>query len=190
MNTRNQKLVCLLLETVGVAALFLPFTFGHSPWGALQEFWFFAVPALMAPVVLLQTLRSFFLRPLTKPELWLCAALVGLLMLVPLGLYAWDFQANNPTDCDQWPLFLPALLVTGFFMTLKCRGVSAQFLAPLSLRCAYLPNAVYCLLGFSDWGRHWDELQVGAAFVGATAVLYLAEIVYFTRQGLKTRTIG
>lgn len=72
-------------------------------------------------------------------------------------------------------------------MTLKPKGVASQFLAPLSLRCAYIPNAVFCLVAFSNGGRDWNDLQVGAACVGATVLLYLAEIVYLTRQGLTTR---
>jgi hypothetical protein len=199
MKTRNLKLICLVLETVGIVALFLPVVWGYSPWTELAsfvqnpssaegQFWFCAVPAFLALFVWLQTLRSFFHRPLTKPELWLCAALVVLLMLVPLGIWLLRFQATGGWTLPSLALlFGPALFGAGLLIILKRKGVASQFLAPLSLRCAYLPNAVFCLLFFSELGQDWKDLQVGAACVAATLLLYLAEIVYLARQGLKTR---
>lgn len=202
MKTRNLKLVCLVLETVGIVALFLPFVSGVSPWAALAwsvqhprwlaDFilWPVALPAFLAAFVWLQTLRSLFRKPLTKPELWLCAALVVLLMLVPLVWWLW-LMVSMRLDVAEWRLpallFGLALFAAGLLIMLKRKGVGFQFLAPLSLRCAFIPNAVYCLLLFSDGGKNWNDLQVGAACVGATVILYLAEIVYLARQGLKTR---
>ncbi len=199
MKTRNVKLICLVLETVGIVALFLPCIWGVSPWAVLAkavqdsssaegQFWFCAVPAFLAPFVWLLTLRSLFHRPLTRAELWLGAALVVLLMLVPLGFWLLRFQATGGWTLPSLALlFGPALLGAGLLIILKRKGVASQFLAPLSLRCAYLPNAVFCLLFFSELGQDWRDLQVGAACVGATVILYLAEIVYLTRQGLRAR---
>ena len=203
MKTRNVKLVCLLLETVGIVALFLPFVWGYSPWEVLAEtaqvpssgaarFWPLALPAFLTPFVWLLTLRSLFHQPPTKPELWLCAALVGLLMLVPLVWWLWLIVSSRskPETADRillGLLFGLALFAAGLLMTVKRKGVASQFLAPLSLRCAYIPNAVFCLLSFSELGQDWKALQMGAACIVATVILYLAEIVYLTRQGLKAR---
>ncbi|MGA2444522.1 MAG: hypothetical protein ABSG50_03705 [Opitutaceae bacterium] len=199
MKTRNLKLLCLLLETVGIVALFLPFVWGYSPWKVLAEsvqdprsgaaeFWPFALPTFLTPFVWLQTLRSLFHRSLTRAELWLCAALVVLLMLVPLGFWLLKFLATGGWTLPSLALlFGPAPFAAGLLMTLKRKGVASQFLAPLSLRCAYIPNAVFCLVAFSEWGHDWKDLQVGAACVAATVILYLAEIVYLTRRGLKAR---
>ena len=200
MKSRHQKLTCLLLETVGIAALFLPLTGGASPWGELRGFWHFsfgpfwilALPALIAPMVFLQSLRSLSSRPLTQADLWLCAVLVGLLALFPLSLYWWEaVQSNGSTDWDGMILaellFGSALLVAGLLLTLSRRGVSAQFLAPLALRGAYFPNAVFGLMFFSDLGASWNLLDCGAACVAATMGLYLVEGVFLVRQGLKDR---
>ena len=199
MKTRNLKLLCLLLETVGIVALFLPFVWGYSPWKVLAEsvqdprsgaaeFWPFALPTFLTPFVWLQTLRSLFHRSFTRAELWLCAALVVLLMLVPLGFWLLKFLATGGWTLPSLALlFGPAPFAAGLLMTLKRKGVASQFLAPLSLRCAYIPNAVFCLVAFSEWGHDWKDLQVGAACVAATVILYLAEIVYLTRRGLKAR---
>ena len=203
MRTRNLKLVCLLLETVGIAALFLPFVWGYSPWTLLAEtvqdpssgaarFWPLALPAFLTPCVWLLTLRSLSPRPLSKPQLRLCVGLVVVLMLVPLVGWLWLTASSRakPDTVDRIALGLLiglVLFTAGLLTTLKRKGVASQFLAPLSLRCAYIPNAVFCLLSFSELGQDWKDLQVGAACVGATVILYLAEIVYLTSQGLTTR---
>jgi hypothetical protein len=205
MKARNLKLICLLLETVGIFALFLPFYFEGSPWIVLavfvrhlgsevsgglppNPFMPLALPAFLAVFIWLQTLRSLFRKPLTKPELWLCIALVVLLMLVPLVWWLTDHELRDEAGWSLLALlFGLALFAAGLLLMLKCRGVASQFLAPLALRCAYLPNAVFCLLLFSNGGRYWNDLHAGAACVGVTVVLYLAEIVYLTRQGLTTR---
>jgi hypothetical protein len=114
--------------------------------------------------------------------------LVVLLMLVPLGFWLLKFLATGGWTLPSLALlFGPAPFAAGLLMTLKRKGVASQFLAPLSLRCAYIPNAVFCLVAFSEWGHDWKDLQVGAACVAATVILYLAEIVYLTRRGLKAR---
>jgi hypothetical protein len=216
MKTRNLKLVCLLLETVGIVALFLPFYSGVSPWNVLASaigfvssldrgLWVFALPALVAPLVWLQTLHSAFRESLPRWELRLCVLLAALLAFVPAGwcLCAWLSSLVSEVDeLEKWILTIItlsllglSLAAVGFLVTLKRKGVVFQFLAPLVLRCAYLPNAVTCLVFFVCWGRiAWPfesesrrPLQVGAACVAATVLLYLAEIVYLTRQGVKTR---
>ena len=203
MKTRQMKLLCLLIEFVGIAALLLPFTSGKSPWREIGGFlpwkfgWFWplALPASLAPFVCLQTLRSLFPPPLTKLELRLCTGLVGLLALFPLSLFWWEaVQSNGPAEWEKiirlWLLFGSALVVAGLLLTLKLRGVSAQFLVPIELRGSYIPGAVYGLLIFSEMGTDWNLLEVGAAFVGATVLLYLVEIVHLTRQGLKSRPVA
>jgi hypothetical protein len=201
MKTRNLKLICLLLETIGIAALFLPFVWGYSPWivlvGSVQDpgwgrdqLWPYALPGFVAPFACLQTLRSLFHQPLKKTELWLCLALVVLLMLVPLVFWLWLMVYGGGVSHLSRLLALLfglALLAAGLLLTLKRKGVTSQFLAPLALRCAYVPNAVFCLLFFSEWGHDWKNLQVGAACVAATVLLYLAEVVCFTKQGLTAR---
>lgn len=200
MKTRNLKLICLLLEAIGIVALFLPFWGGISPWKVLAsaikvvrsldgDWWGFALPGFVAPLVWLQTLHSAFRESLPRWELRLSALLAALLALVPAGwwLRAWLVSP------ESWILTIVALMLgltlvaVGFLVTLKRKGVAFQLLAPLLLRCAYLPNAVTCLGFASAWGRAWGLFQVGAACVGATVILYLAEIVYLARQGLTAR---
>ena len=201
MKTRNPTLICLLLETVGIAALFLPFVLDYSPWKVLAESvqnrslgadgaWPLALPAFLAIFVWLLTLRSLFHWPLRRAESWLHAGLAVPLMFVPLGFWLPLLEEN----ANKWKLVLLAVLffglalsAAGLLLILSRKGTAFGFLAPLALRCAYIPNAVFCLLFFSGWGHNWGDLRVGAACVGATVVLYLAEIVYLTRQGLTAR---
>lgn len=195
MNTRNLKLICLVLETIGIAALFLPFVLDFSPIGALRwswEYWPFVSPALIAPFVCLQTLRSLYPPLLTKLEQWVCAAAVGLLMLAPLAFLLWQAVSSHRggVAVESIPIGVLlglALFAAGLLLKLKRTGVASQFLAPLALRCAYVPNAVFCLAVFSSWGRRGEDLGMGAACVGATVVIYLAEIVYLAKQGLTAR---
>jgi hypothetical protein len=197
MKTRRLKLLCLALETVGIVALFLPFTDDHSPWGELVSsifdsfgFWPYALPAFVVLLVWAETLRSLFRKPPGKPELWLYALLAGLLSLVPLGFWSWSFVSDRGGLQLADSLFLAllcglTLFAAGSLAILKRKGVSFQVLAPLLLRCAYVPNAVACLVYFSSF-----RLQMGAAFIAVTVVLYLAEVVELTRRGWRERRIA
>jgi hypothetical protein len=201
MKTRNLKLVCLLLETVGIAALFLPFVLDFSPWRVLAESvqnrnsgadgaWPLALPAFLAFFVWLLTLRSLFNWPLRRAESWLHAGLAVPVMFVSTGFWLPLLEES----ANEWKLVLLvvlflglALSAAGLLLILRRRGTAFGLLAPLALRCAYIPNAVFCLLFFSRWGHDWSDLRVGAACVGATVILYLVEIVYLTKQGLTDR---
>ena len=197
MKTRRLKLLCLALETAGIVALFLPFTDDHSPWSELMNtifdsfgFWPYALPAFVSLLVWVETLRSLSQKPPGKPELWFYALLAGLLSLVPLGFWLCSFISDKGGLQLGDSIFLAllfglTLFAVGSLAILKGKGVSFQVLAPLLLRCAYVPNAVACLVYFSRF-----RLQMGAAFVAVTVVLYLAEIVELTKLGWRARRVA
>jgi hypothetical protein len=197
MKTRRLKLLCLALETVGIVALFLPFTNDHSPWSELVNtifdsfgFWPYALPAFVALLVWVETLRSLSRKPPGKPELWLYALLAGLLSLVPLGFWSWSFVSDRGGLQLADSIFLALLFGLtlfggGLLAILKRKGVSFQVLAPLLLRCAYVPNAVACLVHFSSF-----RLQMGAVSVVVTVAVYLAEVVELTRRGWRARPVA
>jgi hypothetical protein len=198
MKTRRLKLFCLLLETAGIVALFLPFAYDLSPWRVLVNtvrselfaLWPYALPAFVAVLVWMETLRSLSQRPSGKSELRFYTLLAGLLTLVPLGFWPWTLvSGGGGLELADWIflalLFGLTLFAAGLLAILKRKGVSFQVLAPLLLRCAYVPNAVACLVYFSRF-----PLQRGAALVAVTVVLYLAEVVDFTRRGWRARPVA
>jgi len=210
MKVTRLQIGFLVLELLGVVALFLPFTQGVSPWNFIIDnfnrqlwttaSWPFALPAFLALAVWLFSLRGLFPKPLTKVGHWSMIIFAILGWIIPLFfMFCVAFSmlheclrdvvisARDWRMCFVSPQLLhfvvPVLLALTVF-----RKLPLTLAAPVVLRFGYLPNAVFSLYVFSDEFRNVEQLQVGAAFVAATVVLYVLEIVYFTRRGLKQNT--
>ena len=189
-----------MLETIGIVALFLPFSASTSPWEALSDsgLRYLAMPAFLAGFVWLLTLRSLLPMRLTRPELWLCIALSALGIMIPVLLWFWNIFAGQnwwAMQLHEWiHLIMLTLLSTaglGFLILVGRLRLHPDYAAPASLRCGYLPNAIGCLYLFSDFTQELYDLfrylEIGAVLVAATVVLYLVEMGHFTRQGLRAR---
>lgn len=198
--TRKAKMAGLLLGSVGVVALFLPFTFSTSPCEALKyaEARHLALPAFLVALVWLLTLRSLLRFQLTRPELACCYVLATLAIMIPFVLPVWTVPATetpSPLQFRDWVYFalLGLLSLAGLgLLAWAQRRLQPEYTAPVALRCGYLPNAISCLFVFSGLLREQDTielfgLQIGAAVVAGIVVLYLGEIVFLLYHGQQVR---
>jgi len=197
MKVTRLQICFLVLELLGVVALFLPFTCGISPWDSVamsvrdREFlgpWVIGITLFLALVVWLFGLRSLLPKPPTKAGNWRMIILAILGLAIPFVFWLIVFFSSSTEERRLFVVLVSLYLFIPVVLTLAVRRkLSFTTAAPVALRCAYLLHAMAMLYCWSGEFTRVSDLQIGAAFVAATVVLYLVEIVYFTRQGLKQR---
>ena len=193
MNSNKSRWLLSLLELTGVAAIFLPFAFHTSPWdvviavvslyhfGRNSEFLLLAVPFFLAAIISALSFLDLAGKRLPGKLAW-SITILGLIAGPGLTDYfdvATVLKGGTPKD-SGWVYFgilVPLLCVLPFGLALlgKLKKYPATAVAHATLRAGYLPNAVLCLVGFSDQFTNLTDLQIGAAFAAATVVLYVVQ---------------
>lgn len=170
---RTTALLALVVSAVGTVALFLPFTFDVSPLSGLQDHdrvWMLAVPFFLAPVMLYMALRLSTAGAISPVERRVAGALSLAVVLLTASFYVLPSENDKwPSSELEWTSFIAPLVLfvveAGLLWRLR-RRVSPDLFALAALVCAYLPNAVLCLIAFGD------DWQVGAHVTLATVMAY------------------
>jgi hypothetical protein len=173
-----RRFLALLMDLPAWFVMFLPFTFGISPWYALNHSPF----VLAFPFFLPVAFGVFRIRLCWRREPgWAWTGLMYLAAGCPLLVLAWVLFKEPPKHWEDGALFL----LHGGIVTLALAAIALlwwrkapPFIRALLLgRAAYLANGVLCLYGF------WGGRQSGAHLTMVTCALYLAEAAWLLRQG-------
>ena len=185
----------LILLIPSIALLFLPYTSGVSPWMVVSAKegwldWNFGPPLallggpffLSIPILIAQT-RVFLKRPFSKGEqatyrVLAYAALTAGLALVGIGFREEGFSKETIQGILMW--CIPCAAAVGM-MILSARKLNPDEAATVTLQAAWLPNAIWCAIGF--WGDGW---QIGAYLAAFTIALYTVEITLSMRRSRQT----
>jgi len=184
----------LVLLIPSIALLFLPYTYGVSPWatvlGVLAEGWVDFPRALLGgpfflsiPIVLAQT-SVLLKRPFSKGERATCrllayAALAAGLAVLALVFGSEEFSKGGYILLLSFIWGIPCAAAV-WMMILSARKLSPEAATTVMLRAAWLPNAVLCAIAF------WDVWQIGAYLAAFTIVLYTVEITLSMRGKRQT----
>jgi len=166
-----------VLALAGVPAIWLPFAYGTSPASALFEGGFFklwplAWPFLLAVPIAAALFRWVASQRLSSVERWSGRLLAAASYCVTCWFYVRTILDNNwPSAASEWFGFsvLIVILTGGAALAVRAlrSGRAPDGLdAVVMMEVAYLANAVWCLLSFSD------ELEIGACAVLLTSVVY------------------
>ena len=189
----------LILLIPSIALLFLPYTSGVSPWATVsaKDGWlggdflgsYFPPLALLGgpfflsiPILIAQT-RVLLKRPFSRGEratyrLLACAALAAGLAWLGFIFSGQGFSK----DLILWsPIYLIPCAAAVWMMILSARKLSPEAATTVMLRAAWLPNAIWCAIGF--WNEGWD---IGAYLAAFTIVLYTVEITLSMRGKRQT----
>jgi hypothetical protein len=169
-----------ILGIPSIALLFLPYTFGVSPratvssgrWNGgglplalLGGPFFLSIPILMA-----QT-RVLLKRHFSKGEratYWLLACAALALGLAFLGR-SFNAQAFRKEPIESSLIFIP--YAAAVWLTIRsARKLNPEEATMVMLRVTWLPNAIFCAIGF------WDGWEIGASLAAFTIVLYTVGI--------------
>ena len=178
----------LILAIPSVVLLFLPYTFGVSPWATVSSGrWNCGLPLallggpffLSIPILIAQT-RVILKRRFSMGEratYWLlaCAGLVAGLAF--LGVI-FNAEAFRQAPIESSLIFIPYAAAVRM-MIQSARKIHPEDAATVALQAAWLPNAIYCAIGFRDG---WE---IGARLAAFTIVLYTVEIAL--SMGTKSR---
>ena len=178
----------LILAIPSIALLFLPYAGGVSPWatvsakqGFIEVSWLFALlggPFFLSIPILIAQARMLLKRPFSKGEratyrLLACAALAAWLALLGLGIWHSGFSKEDIPGILTWWITWAAAVG---MMILSARKLNPAEATTVALQAAWLPNAIWCAIGF--WG-HW---QIGAYLAAFSIVLYVVEIILPMRR--------
>jgi len=203
---RLRVVFVLLLSLLGTAALFLPFTFSTSPFDVASEvasaflkgkltresaLLLLAAPFFLSIPILIWQVRKLVTDRLTTGEIAAAYVLSTTAMLpiaVGLGVVTFSWVRELPGSRYEFGIgmalavVLWLLLIANVLLLLRNRRarVSSEPTAEAFLLGGYLPNAIYCLLLFGQFGRR--ELQIGAYLITVVSIGYLSAIVLLSRQ--------
>ena len=169
----------LILAIPSIALLFLPYTFVVSPWATVSSGkWKGGLPLallggpffLSIPILIAQT-RGFLKRPFSKVEratYWVlaCAALTAGLAF--LGII-FDAEAFRKAPIESSFIYVPYGAAV-WMMIRSARKLNPEEATTVTMLAAWLPNAIYCAIGF------YDGWEIGAYLAAFTIVLYTVEI--------------
>ena len=199
MKSVKLAVTFLVLELLGIVALFLPFTHGTSPWKAAGMIDVHSIkdsagmlvivsPFFYSLPILGLSLRLFFRKPLKPIEVWgayslgiLGSSAISIMLIVEISRCGFD----RNWGLEIGTFVLSVLTILGLVLAVNKR-MPRNHLAQIALRCGYFVSAFSCLGGFSDGFERIGDLEIGAGFVAATIILYLIEVVYFSWQGFKS----
>jgi hypothetical protein len=173
------QLVLTAMGLAGVAALFLPFTWGTSPVDVAFDWdlWMLAQPFFLAVLVLAGSLRWALGGSLSRWQKAVAYTASAAVALETISSYLTLDHA--PGNVQEWfSVVLPIVVLVGGALALRrvARSESTRAFSPvLAMEAAYLANAALCLSGFfGGW-------EVGAYCALATSVAYLLQIVLVRR---------
>ena len=175
---------CLLILGIpSIALLFLPYTFGVSPWATVSsESWrgMFSLLGgpffLSIPILIAQT-RVLLKRPFSKGEratyrVLAYAALAAGLPLLGGTFSEQGFSRENIQMSFVWGIPCAAAI---WMMILSARKLNPEEATTVALQAAWLPNAILCAIAY------WRDWQIGAYLAAFTIVLYAVEITLSMR---------
>jgi hypothetical protein len=179
----------LILAIPSIVLLFLPYTFGVSPWatvsgkqGLFGETWVFALlggPFFLSIPILIAQVRVLLKRPFSKGErtsyrLLAYAALAAGLAYLGLGIRD---SGLSKGDIPWVAIYLIPYAAAVWMMILSARKLNPDDATTVTLQAAWLPNAIWCAISFrGDW-------QIGAYLAAFTIVLYTLEITLSVISG-------
>lgn len=171
----------LALGIPAIVLLFLPYTFGISPWEAARR-WndsifqpqsaLLGLPFFLSVLVFVVEAQLFLKKSLPKTERAICqilayAALACGLLLVTLGIRDDGF---NEEAIQLFLIFgIPCLIAVSLIFL--ARRLGPEKAALVTMRAAWLPNAITC--GIAFWAAGW---QIGAYLAAFSIVIYAGEI--------------
>ena len=170
--------------------------FGVSPWATVsgkEWAWPFALLGgpffLSIPILIAQT-RVLLKVHFSKGEratyrLLAYAVLAAGLILLALTFIYRGFGKETIQLGSMWCIPCAAAV---WMMILSARKLNPEEATTVTLQAAWLPNAIFCAIGF------WDGWQIGASLAAFTIVLYTVAITLSMRTkgraGLSCSTIG
>jgi hypothetical protein len=173
LSLKIQRLLSLV-GGIGVAAIFLPYTYNISPFEAVMEpdFWRLAAPALLPLLVFILSLRWLFIGILSVPERVISYIVAS--ASISITIYVYIMGIGLPDSIMSWlGYILPfSTLGSAIFIVIRTRKNSAitSFRPIMTLQFAYLVNSLLCLCAF------YDELQIGGWLTLGTVFLYIIQI--------------
>lgn len=179
------RTILLILGIPSIALLFLPYTYGVSPWLTVSaeagwrdwEMGPFALlggPFFLAIPILITQARVLLKRPSSKGEratyqLLAYAALAAGLAYLGNGFRTQGFGKETILGILIW--CIPYAAAAGM-MIVSGKKLTPEDATTVTLQAAWLPNAIFCAIGF--WGNGWE---IGAQVAAFTIVLYTVEII-------------
>ena len=148
----------LILGIPSIVLLFLPYTNGVSPWATVStKKWGFLPPLggpffLSIPILIAQT-RMLLKRPFSKGEratyrlLAFAALAAGLAFLGILWKSIQMAQHGGSTILGILIWCIPYAAAVGM-MILSARKLNPEEATTVALQAAWLPNAIFCAVGF------------------------------------------
>ena len=182
---RSRIHVSLTLSgTAGIAAIFLPFTYGVSPVDAalqkeLSLFRLLAIPFFVGIIVSGASIRWIISGAFSRAEkaiAYLVSVATAAMPLTFLGLLVGE--QGWPPDSRDWltsaiPLVALLLGVYPLIRNLK-NQTTVEYSPVMAMQLAYLANCLFCLDVFRD------DWEVGAYLAIVTALAYLIQISLFS----------
>lgn len=170
----------LVLGTIGVASPFLPFAYSTSPLEVIVKAGDFlvsplivllAMPFFLAPLALVVSLRVLVLDRFTVADALVAWISSVAMTAATLCATVWPIVSRAALQAGDWVVIAVGwiAIAAGIGLLRHCvrRGLPPAGITLISMQCAYIANAVFCL------GVFWSDWQVGA-FVSATAVAAFA----------------
>lgn len=190
------RVAALLLALPGMAALFLPFVASVSPldtirdllrWGVIREYALLGAPFFLAiPIAIWQARRLFASRfsclEIAGAYALSTAAVISVLWFVALALVQHGLETFRHIEAISLIGACSILLVTNAALLGRChtKQVTPETAAEVFLLSGYLPNAVFCLIGFG-WER-WSRLEIGAWIAAVACIAYVVTIAQALRS--------
>jgi len=176
----------LILGIPSIALLFLPYTYGVSPWAAVSSSYawrwnnpiaLLGVPFFLSIPILIAQTRVLLKRPFPKGEratyrLLAYAPLAGFLAFLGLGFWKEGFDKETIQSGLEWGILYAAAV---WIMILSARKLNPEEAATVTLQAAWFPNAIVCAIGY------WPRWEIGAYLAAYTMVLYTVEIILSMR---------
>ncbi len=175
------QLVLTLTGAIGVAAIFLPFSWSISPFSAafMKDFdlWQIAWPAFLPLLITVESLRWIFAQTLSRTEV-IIAHFAGAVNIALVCFTLWGFVKNIggwPTGANEWLSLISPFVTLAFgiyAMTISLKSLKFKsFMAVFSMQVAYVANCLLCLISF------FGEWQIGAYFCLITVIAYFIQII-------------
>jgi hypothetical protein len=175
------SLAVAIIGLAGVAAIFLPFTYGTSPLSATFDgLWQFGVPLMLAILVTLGSFRWIVTGRLSRAErlsAYLAALVAAGCILLLSGMFVVSMLTGHGGSATiEWVMLAFPLLgsLTGAYLLRKNlrAGVPDAVNAVAAMQVVYVTVAILSFAVFGTYG--W---QIGAYLVAVTTLVYLVQIV-------------
>jgi hypothetical protein len=173
----------------GIASIFLPFTYGISPFKAFlelfkdsllfQDIWILGFPFMLSVVISASVIR-WILSGWSSLLEQVITYLIGISMNVFVIRTIFDSFYGYSSGLGEMMsvIFLASSLITGIFLVVRNHRIGKlKNLSPIMLmQTAYLGNGMFCLI------EYWDDWQIGAYLTLMTVIVYAAQMAWISFQ--------